>query len=160
MEPAERVIVRFFKRTNERFFNASIKVEDPSEQAERHRSISVHFGSRSRDTGRRMSLPGFGDARIMAFAGLNKSMLAISLGGERLREMQAMSDVVKDYVRSMRGDDAAGLAVLDGQIAEAQARLRDLRRARINHLHDAFARGHVVTIKSLVERAEAVEAAR
>jgi hypothetical protein len=150
MEQPLPLIVRFFKRTNTRLFQRSVVVEEAG--APDSRKLRVTYGSKSRDTGRRMKM--FGNTRIFEYAGPNRNTLAIRLGGESLHELPTNRDAINEYVRRVRPDDADELARHDAAIEDAREALRAARDNRLHFLHEAFQRAHSVTVKELVALAE------
>jgi hypothetical protein len=150
---SEPIIVRFLKR-NQRPFHRSIAVErlDPGEYQSDYRKFLVRFGSKQRDTGRRMDMGPFGKARMMEYAGQDRNKLEISLEGDHLRTIGATKEQVDEHIRRMRPD--VELQRHDAEIVELSRRIKEARDNRLHFLHEAFQRGHKVTVKELIERAE------
>ncbi len=151
---SEPIIVRFFKRNQQRWFNKSVVVEDLNETNDR-RKLNVTYGSKSRDTGKRMHLPGFGTSRISEYAGVDKHRLEVRLQGEHLHTLPTNHEAINEYVRRMRPDDVLALQYADMAIDSLAQQLREARTKRLHFLHDAFQRAHKITVKELVELAEA-----
>lgn len=148
---SEPVIVRYGPR-NVRWWTRSIRVESPD--ASDHHKLTVRYGDKTRSLGH-IDMPGFGRMRQSQVVGINKARLAIRLDGEYLHDIPATKAEVDKHVRRMRPQELAGLNEIDAEIEEAQRRLGQLRRKRVDFLHDAFQKGHVVTVSELRERAEA-----
>lgn len=156
---SEPIIVRFLTRQQARkphVLRRSIKVEDP--EAGDYRRFSVRWARKSRDTGKRMTLPGFGTSRITVDAGPDKGKLDIRIDGDQT-SVFTHGWAVDEKLKRMRPDDHATLQEMDARELALHRELVALRERRLNFLHEAFQRGHRVTVKELVELADA-EAAR
>lgn len=149
MEP---IVVRFFKRTHARMLHRSVQVEE--DNATGYRRLSVQYAVKSRDTGKRINMPGFGSSRVMESAGIDRNYVVVRINGESLHALPTNREAINEYVRRLRTDDAAALVAHDYQIEKLTAQLRAARAARIDHLHESFKRARTVTVKELVALAE------
>lgn len=139
------IIIRYRSR-NARGLGRSIQIEEGEPPV-------VRFGRKVRDSGGRMTLPGFGTARVLADAGVDRDKLETRLNGD-YHTVAANRESVNRSVRRIRPQELERLREIDADIKAAGERLRDLRNQRLNFLHEAFQAGHKVTVKELVERAE------
>jgi len=152
------IIIRYAKRTNQRAFNRSVLVEEAD--ANDYRKLRVTYGSKQRDTGKRIDTGLFGKTRVMEYAGPDHTKLNVRLGGEHLHPLPANREAINEYVRRIRPDDAEELARHDAHIEDCRRALATARDNRMHFLHEAFKRAHTVTVKELVALAQQAESAQ
>src|SRR5438445_7093443 len=104
MEP---LIVRYLTRAQARSTVAlrrSITIEDPTGETRANDQpmlLGVRFGRKSKDTGRRMNLGGFGMARISEDAGPDRGRLDLYIQGDHT-SVSATRDGVYAKIRRIR----------------------------------------------------------
>lgn len=90
--------------------------------------------------------PPVGGLRFVRAAGVNKKRILFdySPGGQ---VVNASAKEIKKYIRRLRPEERKELDRIDKQIAE-------LERLRAHTLKSAWSKGHVVTLKEVLEAAE------
>lgn len=99
---------------------------------------------------------GFGDMRHRVGTGQpDKSRVYVRDETSYQYPMSTTKVDIGKTLRRIRPQEAEQLAAVDTEIDAAKQRLRDLNEVRQNLLKTAFAKGHVITIKEVTERADA-----
>ena len=144
------IIVRFLTRHGMQEFTRlyrSIRIE--GDRALTGKEVVVHYGERTRAMGY-MDFPGLGRVRQSEVIGKNKKRLRITLGNDAVVADNPAQ--LKDKVRRIRPEELAELTALEEEIDEQSRKLNELKRLRLNFLHDAFQKGHVVSWKEMEEK--------
>jgi hypothetical protein len=101
----------------------------------------------------RMNVRGIGDLNIMGGSGkFDHGMLEVIAAKAGVYNVEATREGVRSKIRRLRPDEAAQLASIENEIAVQEAVLAELKSARREILKAAWAKGHAVTVKELVER--------
>jgi len=106
---------------------------------------AVRHPTISKPSGKRIDIPGIGSMGISVSTGrVDKDRLELWTDGIIL-VVAATHDEIKKKIRRLRPEEAAQLDAIDAEFAT-------LREKRAALLKEAWARGHTVTVKELVEK--------
>jgi len=155
MEP---LIARWTRNTGKGWFR-SITLEGdraPGSGQERGSYIRARFAEKTRVVGH-FDTP-FGRANRTEGAGPDRKRFLVSTnpGYSTSAYIPATKDGVDSLLRRARPQDLEQVEAIDQELAALNQRAAELRRARVQALHQAWQKGHKVPLKDVVAMAEGV----
>lgn len=142
------LIIRWLTRRSAAW-SRSITLEGDRDRASGDRlvQVQVRFADKTRP---RESIGGF---QTMERIGEDRSKLSVRAGAGNYQYVPATKAGVDSLIRRARPQDLERLVEIDAERDRLNKRLGELRRERIDVLHEAWQKGHKVTLQEMVARA-------